>query len=40
VLAGEIDHRDSILTAAQRAQGDRMLICVSRAAGSRLVLDV
>jgi ferredoxin-NADP reductase len=40
VLAGEIDHRDSILTAAQRAQGDRMLICVSRAAGLRLVLDV
>ena len=32
VLAGQVDHRDSVLTAAQRAANDRMMICVSRAA--------
>ncbi|MBL1073867.1 oxidoreductase [Nocardia sp. 2] len=40
VLAGTVDHRDSVLNDAQRSQGD-MLICVSRAdRGERLVLDV
>ncbi|MGW1888733.1 PDR/VanB family oxidoreductase [Streptomyces sp. NPDC002004] len=38
VLAGEIDHRDELLTDAER--GDSMLICVSRARGGRLVLDM
>lgn len=38
VLAGEVDHRDRLLTDAER--GDRMLICVSRAAGDELVLDL
>ncbi|MGP2437676.1 PDR/VanB family oxidoreductase [Streptomyces sp. JW3] len=38
VLAGEIDHRDELLTDAER--GDSMLICVSRARGERLVLDM
>ncbi|MFI8516645.1 PDR/VanB family oxidoreductase [Streptomyces sp. NPDC085481] len=38
VLEGEIDHRDELLTAAERA--DSMLICVSRCAGERLVLDL
>ncbi|MET9495486.1 PDR/VanB family oxidoreductase [Streptomyces sp. NPDC006552] len=38
VLAGEIDHRDELLTDAERA--DSMLICVSRARGERLVLDL
>jgi ferredoxin-NADP reductase len=39
VLEGEIDHRDSILTAAEQESGKMMMICVSRARGDRLVLD-
>ncbi|MFI6683722.1 PDR/VanB family oxidoreductase [Streptomyces sp. NPDC050485] len=38
VLAGEIDHRDELLTDAER--DDSMLICVSRCLGSKLVLDL
>ncbi|MDR6973456.1 ferredoxin-NADP reductase [Streptomyces sp. 3330] len=38
VLAGEVEHRDELLTDAER--GDSMLICVSRARGERLVLDM
>ncbi|MFD9035679.1 PDR/VanB family oxidoreductase [Streptomyces sp. NPDC059567] len=38
VLEGEIDHRDELLDDAER--GDSMLICVSRCAGERLVLDL
>ncbi|MFI8822881.1 PDR/VanB family oxidoreductase [Streptomyces sp. NPDC053431] len=38
VLEGEIDHRDELLTDAERAES--MLICVSRCAGKRLVLDL
>ncbi|MEU3400852.1 PDR/VanB family oxidoreductase [Streptomyces filamentosus] len=38
VLAGEVDHRDELLTDAERA--DSMLICVSRCAGGKLVLDL
>ncbi|MDW5596127.1 PDR/VanB family oxidoreductase [Conexibacter stalactiti] len=40
VLEGEPDHRDDILSAAQRDAGDTMMPCVSRARGDRLVLDV
>lgn len=40
VLAGAIEHRDVLLTPAQRAAGDRMMVCVSRAAGDRVVLDL
>ncbi|MFB8003327.1 PDR/VanB family oxidoreductase [Nocardia sp. NPDC056000] len=40
VLAGVPRHRDTLLTAEQRAAG-QMLLCVSRAAaGTRLVLDI
>ncbi|MFR9749519.1 PDR/VanB family oxidoreductase [Nocardia sp. 004] len=39
VLAGEPDHHDSALTAAEREAG-QMLVCVSRAEGGRLVLDL
>jgi ferredoxin len=39
VLAGAPDHRDSVLTPAERAAGD-LLACVSRCAGDRLVLDL
>ncbi|MFF6774794.1 PDR/VanB family oxidoreductase [Streptomyces sp. NPDC012637] len=38
VLEGEVDHRDELLTDAERT--DSMLICVSRCAGERLVLDL
>jgi ferredoxin-NADP reductase len=40
VLDGAIEHRDSSLSAAERAAGDIMLVCVSRAASDRLVLDL
>ncbi|CAM5744537.1 putative Phenoxybenzoate dioxygenase subunit beta [Streptomyces afghaniensis 772] [Streptomyces afghaniensis] len=40
VLEGEVDHRDSLLTDDERAANDTMLICVSRARGRRLVLDL
>jgi ferredoxin-NADP reductase len=40
VLAGEVDHRDSLLTPAEQAANETMFICVSRAACSRLVLDL
>jgi ferredoxin-NADP reductase len=40
VLAGEPDHRDSLLDDAQRQVNDCMFICVSRARGDRLVLDL
>jgi ferredoxin-NADP reductase len=40
VLEGEIEHRDSVLTPDDQAAGDTMMICVSRAAGPRLVLDL
>jgi ferredoxin-NADP reductase len=39
VLFGEPDHRDSVLTDAEREAGKSMMICVSRARSSRLVLD-
>ncbi|WAZ21283.1 PDR/VanB family oxidoreductase [Streptomyces cinnabarinus] len=38
VLAGEVEHRDELLTDAER--DGSMLICVSRARGERLVLDM
>jgi ferredoxin-NADP reductase len=40
VLAGEIDHRDSVLSAEERAANETMMICVSRARCPRLVLDL
>jgi ferredoxin len=40
VLDGEPDHRDALLTAAERATGDTMMICVSRSRTPQLVLDL
>ncbi|MEE1799375.1 PDR/VanB family oxidoreductase [Streptomyces sp. JV176] len=40
VLEGEPDHRDSVLSAEERESGETMMICVSRARGPRLVLDL
>ena len=40
VVAGAVDHRDTLLTEPERA-GGMMLVCVSRAAdGERLILDL
>jgi ferredoxin-NADP reductase len=40
VLEGTPDHRDSVLTDAEKAAGEVMLICVSRSRTERLVLDL
>lgn len=40
VLEGEIEHRDSVLTPDEQEAADTMMICVSRAAGPLLVLDL
>ena len=40
VLEGTPEHRDGLLTAEERAFGETMMICVSRAATSWLVLDL
>ncbi|ATL70806.1 PDR/VanB family oxidoreductase [Nocardia terpenica] len=40
VLEGIPDHRDDILDEHERTANDRMYVCVSRALGPRLVLDV
>ncbi|MCW2613533.1 MAG: ferredoxin [Frankiales bacterium] len=40
VVEGEPDHRDSLLSEDEKAAGDFMMICVSRANGPRLVLDL
>ncbi|WP_449280486.1 PDR/VanB family oxidoreductase [Leucobacter sp.] len=41
VLSGGVDHRDQVLTAEERAAGDCIFPCVSRAIpGQHLVLDV
>ena len=39
VLEGEVDHRDSVLSDAERADGKTMMVCVSGCKGNRLVLD-
>ena len=36
---GAIDHRDVFFSEEQKAQGDKLCVCVSRAIGGRLVLD-
>jgi len=38
VLAGEIDHRDRVLTRPERAANGKMMSCCSRAAGQRIIL--
>jgi ferredoxin-NADP reductase len=40
LISGEVDHRDSILSSAEQAANRTMLVCVSRARGTRLVLDI
>jgi ferredoxin-NADP reductase len=40
VLEGEVDHRDSVLEATEKAENSCMMVCVSRASCPRLVLDL
>jgi len=40
VLEGKPDHRDAVLTGEERAFGETMMICVSRARTPWLVLDL
>jgi vanillate O-demethylase ferredoxin subunit len=40
VIAGSPDHRDAILTDAERAESKTMMICCSGSLGERLVLDL
>ncbi|WP_345067163.1 PDR/VanB family oxidoreductase [Leifsonia kafniensis] len=40
VLSGVVDHRDSILDAAERAENSCMFPCVSRAVGDKVVIDL
>jgi ferredoxin len=40
VLEGDVDHRDSFLTDAEREEGDTLMICCSRARGDRLVVEL
>jgi tetrachlorobenzoquinone reductase len=40
VLDGIPDHRDSVLSAAERAGGETMIVCTSGAKGDHLVLDL
>lgn len=40
IIEGAVEHRDSILTNKQRKENKTMMICVSRAVGDRLTLDL
>jgi ferredoxin-NADP reductase len=40
VVCGEPEHRDAVLSAEERAANNTMMVCVSRAKGSRLVLNL
>jgi ferredoxin len=40
VLAGQVEHRHSVLSTDERTRGESMTVCVSRARSDRLVLDV
>jgi len=40
VIEGEVDHRDSVLSAEEQATNETMMICVSRCRSDRLTLDL
>jgi ferredoxin len=40
VIEGDVSHRDSIMTSEQQKTGGTMMICVSRARGQRITLDL
>ncbi|MGE8386201.1 MAG: oxidoreductase, partial [Pseudomonas putida] len=37
---GDVDHRDGVLTKAERAANKSMMVCVSGCKSRRLVLDL
>ena len=40
VIEGEVDHRDFVLSEPEKAANNCMMVCVSRACGSSLVLGL
>jgi ferredoxin len=40
VLKGEVNHQDVFLNSDEKARGDFILTCVSRAKTDRLILDI
>jgi len=40
VLSGEVDHRDVVLTRAERLANQKMMSCCSRACGQRIVIEI
>ena len=40
VLDGQVDHRDVVLTRAEREANNRMMSCCSRAKGSKLIVEL
>jgi ferredoxin-NADP reductase len=40
ILEGEVEHRDALLSDAERAENTTMMVCCSRSRSSRLILDV
>ncbi|RZL73768.1 MAG: oxidoreductase, partial [Rhodococcus sp. (in: high G+C Gram-positive bacteria)] len=40
LLEGEPEHRDNCLSAADKAAGNQIALCVSRAKSSKLVIEL
>jgi ferredoxin-NADP reductase/fatty acid desaturase len=40
VMEGKVDHRDAVLSEEEKMENNTMCLCVSRAKGDRLVIDV
>ena len=40
VLKGKIDHQDVYLNSTEKADGDVIMTCVSRALSGKLILDI
>ena len=40
VVEGEVDHRDAVLTEVEKLENEKICLCVSRAKGGHLILDL
>ncbi|MEM0991661.1 MAG: 2Fe-2S iron-sulfur cluster binding domain-containing protein [Bacteroidota bacterium] len=40
VVAGAVDHRDAVLNETEKSTGKKICLCVSRAKGDRIVVDL